>query len=216
MTPPPPTILSPLRWSSLRSLLLMMFLTAAVYAGALPVYFFFRFRAAASGLARGTAAACDPADLFSPVRSLMQTRRAAERGRAPDDLGSRARPDINRSVTWCDSALGGPFWPTRPLSRGDPLRQPMSQPLLPLGGRGCSSAPAVVRGRARRTLSILSPPPPTPSSVVSSIGRSNCSRAASLAMDRGGVARLGPLVGAGAWCRVVRPWSSSGGGSCSR
>jgi signal transduction histidine kinase len=50
--PPPP----PGRWSSLRILLLTMFLTAAVYAAALPVYLLFRIHTAASVLAQATGA----------------------------------------------------------------------------------------------------------------------------------------------------------------
>ena len=41
------TVTPPRRWSSVRSLLVAMFLTAAVYAGALPVYLLFRMRSAA-------------------------------------------------------------------------------------------------------------------------------------------------------------------------
>jgi signal transduction histidine kinase/CheY-like chemotaxis protein len=42
------------RWLSLRALLLLLFLAAALYAGALPVYLFFRIGSAASQLAHGT------------------------------------------------------------------------------------------------------------------------------------------------------------------
>lgn len=54
MTLPQTTLPPPGRWSSMRILLLAMFLTAAVYAGALPVYLFKRIHAAASVLAQGT------------------------------------------------------------------------------------------------------------------------------------------------------------------
>jgi signal transduction histidine kinase len=81
-----------------RSLLLMMFLTAAVYAGALPVYFFFRIRAAASGLAEGTAAVAPLLqDLARRVDMVDGGRRAAERAVARRTTLDRAVVD---SLRW--------------------------------------------------------------------------------------------------------------------
>ena len=123
------TVPPPRRWSSVRSLLLMMFFTAAIYAGALPVYLFFRVRAPAAGLAHGTEAVVPLLqelawrdDVLDGIRRAA--KRAVERrttlGNAlmddlrrlmnSDSLGERARSptapsDLYRAVAQADSQV---------------------------------------------------------------------------------------------------------------
>src|SRR6266550_4817270 len=54
MTLPHPALPPQRRWLSLRTLLMLLFVSAALYAGALPVYLFFRVGSAAATLAHGT------------------------------------------------------------------------------------------------------------------------------------------------------------------
>src|SRR5467141_2446429 len=60
------------RWLSLRTLLMLLFLSAALYGGALPVYLFFRVGSAAVTLARGTQT------IVTPVVEMRQRGAAAE------------------------------------------------------------------------------------------------------------------------------------------
>ncbi len=76
------------RGLSLRTLLLLLFLAAALYAGALPIYLFFRIGGAASTLARGTQA------VVGAVEDLTRRSDAADRARelARRVLTSRRAP----------------------------------------------------------------------------------------------------------------------------
>jgi signal transduction histidine kinase len=130
MTLPQPTLPPPRRWSSVRTLLLVMFLIAALYAGALPVYLLLRIRTAESVLAQGTEAVIPMLeDLTRRVDMVDRTRHAAERAverRGPfshapvdslgrflssDPSGARAQQvaaapsDLGRAVARSDSQL---------------------------------------------------------------------------------------------------------------
>ena len=91
-----------------------MFFAAALYAAALPVYLFFRIHAAASGVARGTAAAVPILqDLMRRVSVVDRSRRAAQRAVERQTTVDHALVEnVNRLATMsvrrfpADSALG--------------------------------------------------------------------------------------------------------------
>jgi len=80
MTFPHQAVPPPRRWSSVRFLLVSMFLIATLYAGALPVYLFSRIRVAASGLMQGTKTVVPVLDDLARRADIVDgTLRAAER-----------------------------------------------------------------------------------------------------------------------------------------
>lgn len=133
-TAPPPQ-----RWSSVRSLLLVMFLTAAVYAGALPVYLLFRIRTAATGLAQGTAAAVPILqDLFRRARIVERSRRAAERSvEHRTALDPALVQSINRLASWEPSGARARHFPAdtalgHAVTRSDTLMSQTAHALVAL------------------------------------------------------------------------------------
>ncbi len=98
MTLPHPALPPPRRWLSLRTLLMLLFVSAALYAGALPVYLFFRVGSAAATLAHGTQVIVTLVeDLTRRSEDTDQALRVARRAVAARALPAGATLDSVRS-----------------------------------------------------------------------------------------------------------------------